>query len=143
MKQHFISLEENYYARTERELELMREEIYYEANVSYVEGSAEEKRVIQSYTNRLHGLTKEILSWENVKPELISVFRGRYQIDELKKLVEFLESNIGQKYVTSEREISKQVNSIEGNRKDKWGVIAYKLTSKMREEVIETIRSEN
>lgn len=67
--------------------------------------SADKKQAVQRFSERYAVLVQEELSWDKIKKPLIDIYSKVYTEDEVKTIIDFYESPVGQKVVQKNPEL--------------------------------------
>lgn len=108
------------------------------AQLQQMEVSADKVEKVQSMTEQMMDMIAEEMSWDKLKDDYVSVYVDIFTEEELKGIIEFYETPIGQKFIKKTPELMKR--SMEVSQKQM--VILMPKIQAMTKEMIEKWKKE-
>lgn len=62
-----------------------------------------QRKLIEKYTNKMTNILMEELSWEKIKGNHLKIIKSIYSDEELRSLIQFFESELGQLYINKQQ----------------------------------------
>lgn len=62
-----------------------------------------QRKLIEKYTNKMTNILMEELSWEKIKGNHLKIIKSIYSDEELRSLIQFFESELGQLYISKQQ----------------------------------------
>jgi hypothetical protein len=62
-----------------------------------------QRKLIEKYTNKMTHILMEELSWEKIKGNHLNIIKSIYSDEELRSLIRFFESELGQLYINKQQ----------------------------------------